>query len=501
MIIVKEYSILEIQDLMDNGQLTSTRLVEMYLKRIQEIDKSGPKLNSVIELNPDALDIAKSLDVERAQKGKRGLLHGIPVMLKDNINTADKMMTTAGSLALEGFHAPEDAFLVKKLREAGLVILGKTNLSEWANFRAERSTSGWSSRGGLTRNPYALDRSACGSSSGSAVAVAANLCSVAVGTETNGSVICPSHINGIVGIKPTVGLISRSGIIPIAHTQDTAGPMGRTVKDAAILLGAMVGEDPEDEVTMGNTTKKYSDYTQFLDANGLKEARIGVARDFFPNNQFVKNLMESAIEKMKELGAILVDPVEVKHSREYGEDEFTLLCYEFKHDIKMYLDRYGARLPYKTLKDLIDFNIQNKNKVMPYFQQEAFDKSQEKGDLTDEEYTKALEKCVRMAAKEGIDATIEKHQLDAIIAPSGGPSWIIDLLHGDHYSGGSAGPAAVSGYPNITVPLGYVFGLPVGISFFSTAYQEPALLKLAYSYEQATKVRNPPEFPNSIKLP
>jgi len=497
---LKETSIIELQELMDKGQLTAKKLVENYLDRIEEIDVNGPVLNAVIELNPDAFLIAEELDNERKQKGRRSLLHGIPVMLKDNINTMDKMMTTAGSLALEGHIATEDAFIVKKLREAGAIILGKANLSEWANFRGEKSISGWSSRGGLTRNPYVIDRSPCGSSSGSAVAVAANLCSVAIGTETDGSVICPSQINGIVGIKPTIGLVSRSGIIPIAHSQDTAGPMGRTVTDAAILLGFMVGEDSEDAVTLGNQDKKYSDYTQYLDKEGLKGARIGVARNLFGFNKRVDKLMENAIVKMKECGAIIIDPANIDHTDDYDEDEFEILLYEIKHDMNQYFAKYGANLKHKTLKDLIEYNKGHESDIMPYFGQERFEKAEEKGPLTDEKYIKALEKAKRLSGKEGIDATLEKHHLDAIIAPSGGPSWIIDLLHGDHYSGGTSSPAAVSGYPNITVPLGYIFGLPVGISFVSTAYQEPTLLKIAYSFEQATKIRKPPQYMKTVEF-
>jgi amidase len=493
-----ESSIIELQELMDKGQLTAKELVEIYLERIEKIDVNGPKLNAVIELNPDAYIIADELDKERLQKGKRSILHGIPIMVKDNINTADKMMTTAGSLALVGHLATEDAFVVKKLREAGAIILGKTNLSEWANFRGNKSISGWSSRGGLTRNPYALDRSACGSSSGSAVAVAANLCAVSVGTETDGSIICPAQINGIIGIKPTIGLISRSGIIPIAHSQDTAGPMGRTVSDAAILLGAMVGEDPEDAVTNGNGKKKFSDYTQFLDKDGLKSSRIGVVRNFFGFNKHVDTLMESAIEKMKEYGAIIVDPANIEHSEDYENEEYNILLYEIKHDMKEYLAKYGERLPFKTLKDLIEHNEDFKDEIMPYFGQEHFEKAEEKGPLTDQEYLADLEKAKRLSGREGIDATLEKHELDALIAPSGGPTWIIDLLHGDRSSGGTSSPAAVSGYPSITVPLGYIFGLPVGISFISGAYQEPTLLKLAFSFEQATRIRKPPQFIKTV---
>jgi amidase len=497
---MNEYGIVELQEFMESGQLTSEQLVKQYLDRINQIDKNGPKLNSIIEINPDALEIAKNLDQERKEKGSRGILHGIPIILKDNFNTADKMMTTAGSIALIGHYPTQDAFIVYQLRKAGAILLAKANLSEWANIRGSKSTSGWSSRGGLTRNPYALDRSACGSSSGSAVAVAANLCTAAIGTETDGSIICPSHTNGIVGIKPTLGLLSRSGIIPIAHSQDTAGPMARTVTDAAILLGALVGEDPDDPVTLGHPENKFTVYTQFLKINGLKDARIGVARNFFGFNRDVDALMESAIETMKKLGATIIDPANVEHTKEWGDHEYTVLLYELKHDMARYLTKHCTDIHYRTLKDLIDFNKDHIDTVMPWFGQEHFEKAEQKGELSDVEYIKALETSKRLAGKEGIDATLEKHQLDAIIAPSGGPSWIIDLIHGDHGSGGSSSAAAVAGYPNITVPLGYIHELPVGISFLSTKYQEPTLLKLAFSFEQATKIRKSPKFPERLHL-
>jgi amidase len=497
---MKEYSINEIQKLMNAGKLSSKQLVQDYLRQIKTIDQAGPKLNAIIEINPEAMQIAEKFDNERKQNNLRGPLHGIPIILKDNINTADKMMTTAGSLALANHISKEDAFIVTKLRKAGAIILAKANLSEWANFRSTRSTSGWSSRGGQTLNPYVLDRSPCGSSSGSAVAVAANLCSVAIGTETDGSIICPAHINGIVGIKPTIGLISRTGIIPISHNQDTAGPFARTVEDAAILLGAMVGPDSQDEKTTTHQEKFPTDYTKFLDANGLQGMKIGIARTFFGFNPAVDNLMNKAIEKMNELGAEIIDPVEFEKRKELSGPEYTVLLYDFKNDLNTYLKEYSKNEEINSMQDIIDFNNENKEKVMPYFGQEIFLKAVEKGPLTEKDYLEALDKCHLLSREEGIDKTIKEHDLDAIIAPSGSPAWLIDLVNGDHFSGGSSSLAAVSGYPNITVPLGYIFGLPVGISFFSGAFQEGKLLKIAYAFEQATKIRQQPTFQPTLQL-
>jgi len=489
-----EYTISEIQKLMEVGKLTAKALTKNYLKRISKIDKAGPKINSVIELNPDALQIADILDDERKNKKIHGPLHGIPVLIKDNISTSDKMMTTAGSLALDGYRTTQDAFIVHRLREAGAIILGKTNLSEWANFRSTRSTSGWSSRGGQTLNPYVLDRNPCGSSSGSAVAVAANLCVGAIGTETDGSIICPSHINSIVGIKPSIGLVSRTGIIPISHNQDTAGPMARTVEDAVIILSVIVGADPEDPSTIKDKKEIPSDYTEFLDIDGLHEARIGVARNFFGRNEYVDQVIEKAIKKMRELGATIIDPTDFTIINDLQDPEYEVLLYDFKHDINEFLKNNVPDDFPQTLNELIQYNNQNKSKIMPYFSQEIFKMAEEKGPLSSEEYKTALEKCRRLSREEGIDKLIQENQLDAIIAPSGGPAWIIDYINGDHSTGGSSSPSAVSGYPNITVPAGYVFGLPVGISFIGGLYQEPVLLKLAYAFEQATKIRQPPKF-------
>lgn len=493
-----EMKIIELQEKMNSGRNTARDMTQMYLDRIETLDKQGPALNAILELNPDALAIAESLDAERQAKGPRGPLHGIPVLLKDNIDTADRMITTAGSLALGGSIPPQDAFVAQKLREAGAVILGKTNLSEWANFRSSHSTSGWSSRGGLTRNPYALDRNPCGSSSGSAVAVAANLCAGAVGTETNGSIVCPSGANSIVGIKPTLGLIGRSGIIPIAHSQDTAGPMARTVSDAAILLGALTGLDPRDPVTQESDGRSNTDYTQFLDPNGMQGARIGVARNFFGFNEQVDEIMDACIEEMKRLGAEIVDPADIVTADQFEDTEFEVLLYEFKTDLNHYLAGLGPDAPVHSLQEIIEFNERHSERVMPYFGQDILLKAQEKGPLTSEGYLHALEENYRLARVEGIDATLHEHRLDAIVAPTGGPPWLTDLINGDHHGGGSSSPAAMAGYPNITVPAGYIYGLPVGISFFSDAYQEPMLIKLAFAFEQATQVRQPPQFPASV---
>src|SRR5579885_369516 len=476
------------------GRYGARALVEEYLRRIDEIDRSGPALRAIIELNPDARLIADQLDRERQSKGRRGPLHGIPVILKDNIDTADRMSTTAGSLALQGSVAARDAFVARRLRQAGAVILGKANLSEWANFRSSHSTSGWSGRGGQTRNPYALDRNPCGSSSGSAVAVAANLCAVAVGTETDGSIICPSSVNGIVGIKPTLGLVSRAGIIPIAHSQDTAGPMARSVTDAAILLGALAGADARDPATQESQGKSFSDYTQFLRADGLKGARLGVARKFFGYNEQVDRLMQTALEALKQQGAELIDPADLPWHGKTGDSELEVLLYEFKADLNAYLGALGPRAPVHSLADVIAFNEHNREREMPHFGQDLMEKANAKGPLDSAPYLEALERNRRLARAEGIDAVMEQHRLDALVAPSGGPAWLTDWIAGDHDAGGCTGPAAVAGYPHITVPAGFVSGLPAGISFFGGAYSEPRLLRLAYAFEQVTRFRKPPQY-------
>lgn len=497
---LEETNILELQAGMKDGRLTARSIAEKYLERIEQVDKSGAKVNSIIELNPDALAIADALDRERKEKGARGPLHGVPVLLKDNIDTADRMMTTAGSLALSGSIAARDSFVAERLRAAGAVILGKTNLSEWANFRSTRSSSGWSGRGGQTRNPYALDRNPCGSSSGSGAAVSANFSAVAIGTETDGSIVCPSSANSIVGIKPTLGLVSRAGIIPIAHSQDTAGPMARTVADAAALLGALTGIDSRDNVTAESRGKSYTDYTQFLNKDGLRGARIGVARNLFGSREKVNKLMDAAIDALRQGGATLVDPANIETDGKFDDTEFEVLLYEFKADLNAYLAGLGANAPARTLKDLIEFNERNRDREMPYFGQEIFIRAEAKGPLTDKAYRNALKKNLRLSRKEGIDAVMDKHKLDAIIAPTGGPPWTTDLVNGDHSSGGSSSSAAVAGYPNITVPAGYIYGLPVGLSFFGRDYSEPGLIKLAYAFEQATKLRRPPKFLQTADL-
>jgi amidase len=491
---LEEIGIGELQDAMKSGRWTARSIAEGYLARIAAIDKRGPAINSIIELNPDALAIADAIDAERKAGHARGPLHGIPVVIKDNIDTADKMKTSAGSLALAENIAARDAFVVSRLREAGAVILGKTNLSEWANFRSTHSTSGWSGRGGLTLNPYVLNRNACGSSSGTGSAIAANLAAIGVGTETDGSVVCPSSASGLVGIKPTLGLISRAGIIPIAHSQDTSGPMARTVRDAAILLGILTGADERDPITKSSRTKGHSDYTPFLDANGLKGARIGVARQYFGFNDATDRLMTDAIVLIKSLGATIVDPANIATNGKFDATENDVLQYEFKAGINKYLANAPSSVKSRTLADLIKFNEEHRAEEMPYFGQEIFEQSEKRGPLTEKKYRDALAKNHRLARTEGIDATIKKHKLDAIIAPTGGPVWTTDLVNGDHFTGGYSSASAVAGYPHITVPAGMVFGLPVGLSFFGGAWSEPSLIKYAYAFEQGSKARQRPKF-------
>jgi amidase len=492
---LEEITILELQAGLKSGKYTSRRLVTAYLSRIQQIDGVGPTLRSVIETNPDALALADAADAERKAGKVRGPLHGIPVLIKDNIATGDKMKTTAGSLALADAPAPRDSAVAKRLRDAGAIIIGKTNLSEWANFRSTHSVSGWSGRGGLVKNPYALDRNACGSSSGTGAAISANLAAVGVGSETDGSIVCPSGANSLVGIKPTLGLVSRSGIIPISHTQDTAGPMARTVADAAALLGVLAGVDASDAATAAAGGHSEADYTKFLDPSGLKGARIGVARaKFFGYSGVTDKLVQAAIDAMKQAGAVIVDPADIPHAGEYDDAEFTVLLYEFKADLNAYLAGLGLQAPNKTLADLIAWNDKNHDRELKYFGQEIFTQAQEKGPLTDDAYIEALAHCRRLSRTEGLDVVFAKEKLDALVAPTGSPAWTTDLVNGDHFLGASSTPAAVSGYPSISVPVGYVRGLPVGMSFIGTAWSEPTLIRLAYAYEQAVKPRRAPRF-------
>lgn len=491
--VLNEVTIDALQQKMRSGDYTSQSITQLYLDRIAAIDKEGPKLNAVIELNKDAMNMAFAMDKERKKGKVRGPLHGIPVLIKDNINTGDNMHTTAGSLALADNFAPQDAFVVHQLRQAGAVILGKTNLSEWANFRSTRATSGWSSRGGQTKNPYILDRNPSGSSAGSGAAVAANLCAVAIGTETDGSVVSPSSVNGLVGIKPTVGLLSRSGIIPISITQDTAGPMGRTVKDAAILLGALAGVDPQDSYTLSSKGKAEKDYTKFLDANGLQGKRLGIEKEAYTGNEEMEALLKTAIDTLKSKGAEIVEIELNKELKEGGKAEFTVLLYEFKDGLNKYLGN-TAHSKIRSLQDVIDFNKKNAAQVMPFFKQEALEQAQQKGGLSAKEYTDAL-KLSNEGTRAVIDKLLKQHQLDAIIGPTNGFAVCIDLVNGDYDNGFSfSSPAARAGYPHITVPMGAWKELPMGLSFFSTAYSEPELLKLAYAYEQASKKRVGPQF-------
>jgi amidase len=498
--LLDEATIGELQREMELGRYSARAITNSYLDRIAEIDKSGPAINSIIELNPDARSIANEMDRERRLGRLRGPLHGIPVLIKDNIDTHDRMTTTAGSLALAGSIPPQDATVAKKLRDAGAVIIGKTNLSEWANFRSSHSSSGWSGRGGQTKNPYVLDRNPCGSSSGTGAAISANLAAIGVGTETDGSVVCPSNANSLVGIKPTLGLISRAGIVPIAHSQDTAGPMCRTVTDAVNVLVALMGVDSRDSATQAQTGKTARDYRKFLDMDGFRGARIGVHRKSFGFNDAVDKLMNDCIDLIKRHGATVIDPADIPTQGKFDDSELEVLLYEFKADLNTYLASLGSRAPVKSLKEIIDFNEQHRDREMPWFGQDIMIKAQAKGPLTEKAYKDALAKNLKLSRKEGIDFVMDKNKLDALIAPTGGPPWPTDWVNGDHFTGGYSTASAVAGYPHVTVPAGYVFGMPVGISFIGKAWSEPTLIKFAYAFEQATKVRRPPQFLPTAKL-
>ncbi len=494
-----EVTAADLQRMMESGEHTARSITEAYLGRLDALDRQGPELRSMVEINPDALAIADELDAERAAGGVRGPLHGIPVALKDNLDTHDRMTTTAGSLALEGSIPPQDSFVAERLRAAGAILLGKLNMSEWAYFRGERATSGWSARGGQCKNPYALDRNPCGSSSGSGTAASANLCALTVGTETGGSIMCPSSSNGIVGIKPTVGLWSRSGIIPISHSQDTAGPMTRTVRDAAILLGSAVGVDPRDEATSGSEGNFHTDYAQFCDPAGLQGARIGVARSFTGFDPRVTALFDDAIQAMADAGAVIVDPANLPEAAWNDELPLLLLEYEFKADLNAYLATLGPDAPVGTLAEIIAFNEANAELEMPHFGQERMIASEARGPLTDEAYLNAKRTIQRANREDGIDALMDQHELDAIVAPTRDLPWVTDHIKGDRLDGGSsAGPAAIAGYPDISVPMGFVSGLPAGVSFFGRAWSEPVLIRIAYAYEQATQQRRAPTFAQTL---
>ena len=489
-----------LQALMQSGKTTSLAIVRAYLTRIRALDKSGPRINSVIELNPDAISIARVRDRERKAGKIRGPLHGIPILIKDNIATMDAMQTTAGSLALVGAKAPRDAFIVTRLREAGAVILGKTNLSEWANFRSTRSTSGWSSRGGLTKNPYALDRNTSGSSSGSGAAMAASLATLAVGTETDGSIVSPANANGIVGFKPTRGLVSRDGIVPIAHSQDTAGPMTRTVADAALLLTVLAATDTRDTATK-DASAKAVDYTKFLDRDGLKGKRIGVVKSQFGGrNDLASAVVEKALDVLKAQGATLIDVPELPNASQYGQSEYDVLLYEFKADMAAYLAEFAPNLPIKSLSDIMAFNEKHRDRVMPYFAQEHLARAAAKGGLDSKEYLAALANNLKFSREEGIDKALLDNKLDALVAPSGSPAWLTDFIRGDNSGGGFSSPAAVAGYPHMTVPAGFAGGLPCGISFVGTAWSEPKLIAMAYAFEQASKHRRQPKYLKTVVI-
>jgi amidase len=490
---VEEATVAELQAAMKAGRLSARMLVEAYLGRIAAIDQRGPTLRQVLETNPEALATADALDAERASRGPRGPLHGIPILLKDNIDTADRLGTTAGSLALAGARPPRDAFIVQRLRAAGVIVLGKTNMSEWANFRSSQSSSGWSGRGGQGRNPYVLDRSPCGSSSGTGAAVAANLAAIGVGTETDGSIVCPAAVNALVGVKPTVGLVSRAGIIPIAHSQDTAGPMARTVADAAALLAVLASADPRDAATRG--APAVPDYLALLDAGALRGARIGVPRKkLYGYSEPTDRLAEEALAVMKAHGAVIVDPADIPHLGSYEEDELEVLLHEFKADLTDYLTGLGPAAPVKSLQEIIDFNEKNRDRELPFFGQDLFEKAQKRGPLTAAAYRRARARSLRRAGPEGLEAVMNRYHLDALVAPTTGPAWVVDPVTGDHFSGGSSTAPAVAGSPSVSVPMGFVHGLPVGLLFMGRRWSEARLLALAYAFEQATHHRRPPQF-------
>ena len=496
-----EATIDHLQAEMAAGRLTAVALTEAYLERIAQIDRAGPKLNSVIELNPDARAIAAELDRERAAGKVRGALHGIPVLVKDNLDSADKMLTTAGSLALVKAKPRQDSTVVARLREAGAVLLGKTNLSEWANFRGERSISGWSGRGGQTRNPYALDRNTSGSSSGTGAAVSANLCVVGVGTETDGSITSPSSVCGLVGVKPTVGLVSRAGIIPISASQDTAGPMARTVRDAAHLLTVMASRDQRDAATLTDRPNDLpQDYAAALTAGALRGKRVGLVRDPFGPNPKLEPVLASALAALRAAGAVVIDPVKLPAMDEFGEAELEVLVYEYKAGLNAYFASLGPDAPIKSVEELIAFNRKHADTELKYFGQEYLEKAAAKGPLTEQAYLDARAKCLRLTREEGIDAALAEHELDALVMITNGPAWLIDPVNGDSYTGGSSSWAAVSGYPAITVPAGNVMGLPVGFSFVGPAWSEARLLALAADFETQAPARQVPQFRATVAV-